>query len=292
MRSSGTPWPSGFSAYLAAEMAADYEQIIYEVEDPVATITLNRPDVLNAWTDQMGAEVRDAVMRAEHDRRVVGLVLTGAGRGFCAGADMRSLTGVLDGDRSSPNPPPGPGDALADFDGDATYLLACRKPVVAAINGPIAGMAVPIVLCCDLRFMAEDAVLVTAFAERGLVAELGISWLLPRLIGPAAALDLLLSSRRISGREAERLGLVCRALPGPEVLPHAQAYIRDLAARCSPSSLATMKYQVYAQLHSGLGAAEREARALMEASFDKPDFEEGVRSFLERRPPRFRRLGD
>ena len=164
------------------------------------------------------------------------------------------------------------------------------KPVIAAINGPVAGMAVPIVLACDLRFMAEDAVLLTAFAQRGLIAEWGISWLLPRLTGTAVALDLLFSSRKVTGAEAARLGLVNAALPAGEVLAHAQQYVRELAATSSPASMAIMKRQVYQQMHAGMLAAEREARELMLESFGRPDFAEGVRSFLERRPPRFGRL--
>jgi enoyl-CoA hydratase/carnithine racemase len=274
-----------------------YEEILYQVEDPVATITLNRPSVLNAWTDRMGFEVRHAVGQAEADPRVVGIVLTGAGRGFCAGADMKRLSAISSGDRRVE----APGDDLASDPGDPSfgddlhlgtyaYLMSVPKPVIAAINGPVAGMGVPIVLACDLRFMAADAVLMTAFAQRGLVAEWGTSWLLPRLAGPAVALDLLFSSRKVSGTEAAALGVVNAAMPAADVLPHAQQYVRDLAATSSPASMAIMKRQVYQQMHAGLLAAEREARQLMMDSFSRPDFSEGVSSFLERRPPQFERL--
>jgi enoyl-CoA hydratase/carnithine racemase len=275
-----------------------YEEILYQVDDPVATITLNRPAVLNAWTDRMGFEVRHAVSQAEADPRVVGIVLTGAGRGFCAGADMRRLSAISSGDHRVETA----GDDLASDPGDPSfgddlhlgtyaYLMSVPKPVIAAINGPVAGMAVPIVLACDLRFMAADAVLMTAFAQRGLVAEWGTSWLLPRLAGPAVALDLLFSSRKVSGTEAAALGVVNAAMPAAEVLPHAQQYVRNLAATSSPASMAMMKRQVYQQMHAGLLAAEREARELMMESFSRPDFREGVSSFLERRPPQFERLG-
>jgi enoyl-CoA hydratase/carnithine racemase len=275
----------------------EYEQIIYEVDDPVATITLNRPEVLNAWTDRMGLEVRHAISAAERDPRVVGIVLTGAGRGFCAGADMKRLSALSAGDFAAENLPADlesdPGDRAAGDDlylGTHTYVLSVPKPVIAAINGPVAGMAVPIVLACDLRFMAEDAVLMTAFSQRGLVAEWGISWLLPRLVGTAVALDLLFSSRKVSGAEAVNLGLVNAALPRADVLAYAQQYVRDLAATSSPTSMAIMKKQVYQQVHAGLLTAEREARALMAGSFGRADFAEGVSSFLERRPPKFERL--
>jgi enoyl-CoA hydratase/carnithine racemase len=179
-----------------------------------------------------------------------------------------------------------------DFDGEYTWLLALRKPVVAAINGPIAGMAVPIALCCDIRFMAADAPLLTAFSQRGLIAEWGIAWLLPRMVGSGHALDLLFSSRRVSGEEAAAMGLVNRALPTDEVLPHSIRYVRELAEKCSPTSLSIMKRQVYEQLTAALGPSEREARRLMVESFGRPDFKEGVASFVEKRPPRFSRLGE
>jgi enoyl-CoA hydratase/carnithine racemase len=273
-----------------------YDQILYEVDDPVATITLNRPERLNGWTQQMGAEVRHAVWRAEADPAVVGIVITGAGRAFCAGADLGNLDSLAEGggldtpavdltvEWSEPLPD--------DFSGEYTYLLATKKPIVAAINGPVAGMAVPISLCCDVRFMAEDAPLIVAFPQRGLIAEWGLSWLLPRVAGAGAALDVALSSRRVTGAEAARLGVVNAAMPADEVLDHSRRYIRDIAARCSPASLAIMKRQINAQVHAGLGEAERESQRLMVESFSRPDFREGVSSFLEKRAPRFERLGD
>jgi enoyl-CoA hydratase/carnithine racemase len=284
-----------------------YEEVLYEVDDPVATVTLNRPKQLNAFTTRMGNELRAAVGEAERDSRVVGIVITGAGRGFCAGADMNMLSGISDSagggergadrDAASARDAGTAGDAAdagdprwgEDLRGTYTYLMSVPKPIIAAINGPIAGMAVPIALACDLRFMARDAVLTVAFSQRGLIAEWGVSWMLPRLVGSAAALDLLFSSRKVDGEECERIGLVNRAVDG-SVADVARAYIVDLAAKCSPSSLAVMKRQVYQQLHAGLGPAEREAQALMVESFGRPDFGEGVRSFMEKRPPKFGRL--
>jgi enoyl-CoA hydratase/carnithine racemase len=274
-----------------------YDEIQYEVDDPVATITLDRPGALNAWTNSMGAEVRHAVGRAEADRAVVAIVITGAGRAFCAGADMNLLTSITEGGPADAGadvpdlaPTPLPEGTPADLDGTYTWLMAGTKPVIAAINGPVAGMAVPIALCCDLRFMADEAVLLTAFAQRGLIAEWGLSWLLTRLAGPAVALDLLMSSRKVDAAECARLGLVNGVVPGGDLLKFCRSYVEDLAARCSPSSLAVMKRQVYSQLHAGLGPAERESQRLMVESFGRPDFTEGVRSFLEKRPPTFARL--
>ena len=273
-----------------------YDEILYEVDDPVATITLNRPDSLNAWTNRMGTEVRHAVATAEADPAVVGIVITGAGRAFCAGADMKTLTSITKGGTLEPDEgdlPPEPESATRppDLDGEYTYLLGCPKPVIAAINGACAGMAVPIALSCDLRFMAEDGVILTAFAQRGLIAEWGLSWLLPRVVGSAHAMDLLISSRKVTGTEAAAMGLVNKAMPAAEVLPYAQEYVREMAARCSPTSISIMKRQLYGQLHAGLGPAELESRRLMVESFSRADMKEGVQSFLEKRPPSFERLG-
>ena len=270
-----------------------YDEVIYEVEDPVATITLNRPEVLNAFTTRMGEELRLAVGEAERDPRVVGIIITGAGRGFCAGADMNMLSGIsaggtdseaADSARGSDSTTIDTGDASwgDDLRGTYMYLMSVPKPIIAAINGPIAGMAVPIALACDLRFMSNDAILTIAFSQRGLIAEWGVSWLLPRLVGSGMALDLLFSSRKVNGVECERIGLVNRAVDGDVVKP-AREYIEDLAAHCSPTSLAVMKRQVYQQLHEGLGPAELEAQALMVESFGRPDFGEGVKSFTEKR---------
>ena len=273
-----------------------YEQILYEVAEPTATITLNRPKQLNAWTDRMGAEVKHAFAQAEADRRVVAIILTGAGRGFCAGADMFLLKGISEGKGAEPIPSEltdaSPGDARMgeSFRGTYTYLLSIRKPIIAAVNGPVAGMAVPIVACCDLRFAGPDASFTTSFSRRGLVAEWGSSWMLPRLIGPAHALDLLFSARKIDAEEAARMGLVNRIVGGGELLPFTRHYVEELAANCSPTSIMIMKRQVYEHLTASLGEAEKEAVKLMIESFRRPDFREGVSAFLEKRPPRFERV--
>lgn len=278
----------------------DYRDILYEVDDPVAVITLNRPDSLNAWTGRMDEEIRDAVARANADRSVVGIIVTGAGRAFCAGADMKMLDQLSSGQASMDDQPSSNGEGersrapwaapSGDFGGRFPYLMATDKPIVAAINGPVAGMAYPFSLCCDVRVASPDAMFVVAFPERGLIAEWGLSWLLPRLVGPAVALDLLFSSRRVKGEEAQRLGLVNHLVDADDLLPYCRRYIEQLAQRCSPSSLAIMKRQVYEQLHAGLGSAEVESQRLMVESFDRPDFAEGVRSFVEKRPPNFPRL--
>lgn len=272
-----------------------YDDILYEVDEPVATITLNRPAALNGWTPKMDEEIRDAMSRASADRRVVGIVVTGAGRAFCAGADIHALDDLASGEQTASGLA-GAGQSWrnpqGDFEGRFPWLMTVDKPVIAAINGAVAGMAYPFALSCDLRVASSEALFLTAFAQRGLIAEWGLSWLLPRLVGPAVALDLLFSSRRVKGPEALRLGLVNYVVEPGELLGFCRDYVENLARTCSPQSLAIMKRQVYEQLHRGLGAAEHESQRLMAESFERDDFKEGVRSFIEKRPPQFRRLGE
>ncbi len=278
-------------------MSADYQQIIYEVDDPIATIKLNRPAQLNAWTDRMAAEVKHAVASAEADERVVVIVLTGEGRGFCAGADLKGLQALSGGERGRDDSlaelaaSPGDPDMDESFHGAYSYLMSVRKPVIAAVNGPCAGMAVPISLCCDIRFASDRAVFTTAFAQRGLIAEWGISWTLARVVGPAHAMDLTLSARRVEAAEAERIGLVNKVLPHDELMPHVQAYAREMAAKCSPTSMSIMKRQIWQDLTESLAHANKESFDLMVESFDRPDFKEGVQSFVQKRPPEFSRIG-
>ncbi len=281
-----------------------YDQIEYDVTDPVATITLNRPDAMNAWTGAMGIQVNDALLRAARDRRVVGIVITGKGRAFCAGADMNTLDDLSSAGGSAPSSDGASGDFTAaaggqdptdqdgEFTGQFPFLMTIDKPIIAAVNGAVAGMAYPFSLCCDMRVGTPNSLFLTAFAQRGLIAEWGLSFLLPRLVGPAVALDLLMSSRRVMGEEARSLGLLNELVAPEELLPWCNDYITTIAQRCSPASMAIMKRQVYSELHVGLGAAERQAGLLMGESFGRPDFREGVSSFLEKRSPEFARIGD
>ena len=274
-----------------------YEQIKYEVDGPAAVITLNRPDALNALTAIMLEEMKHALDQAERDESVVGIVLTGEGRGFCAGMDMNALDSRasggdgLDGPEREPlEADPGDKAMGENFQVAFSYIMAIRKPIIVAVNGACAGLGMSIALLCDMRFGSENTRFITAFAQRGLVAEHGQSWILPRLIGSGRALDLLWSSRKVDAKEAMELGLIDRILPHDELVPAAKQYIADLAAKSSPTSLMVMKQQVYRHLNMELGDALKETSKLMAESLDRDDFKEGVRSFIEKRPPEFDRI--
>jgi enoyl-CoA hydratase/carnithine racemase len=271
----------------------------FEIEDGVALLTLNRPERLNAWTAEMEHLYFGLLERCGRDERVRAIVVTGAGRGFCAGADMQQLQ-ALGASASGANEAAAPaangaggesgGAAAPAHAGERrpqSFPLTIPKPIIAAVNGACAGIGLVQALMCDLRFAAEGAKLTTAFARRGLVAEHGISWMLPRLMGPARALDLLLSGRVVFAEEAHELGLVNRVLAPDRLLETTLEYARELAVNCSPVSMATIKRQVYADLERTLPNALAEADQLMLASFAQPDFVEGVASFVERREPRF-----
>jgi enoyl-CoA hydratase/carnithine racemase len=293
-------------------MTDNYEDIRYEVRDRVGWITLDRPAKLNAWTAAMERSVKRALGAADHDDAVRAIVVTGAGRGFCAGADMGLLEGLTTAapdtralarsDVSKPVGPTGGGmapalrggamsvlgpDVSAHYGGRFGYLMSVRKPIIAAINGPCAGIGLVFTCFCDVRFAAEQAVITTAFAQRGLIAEHGISWLLPRLVGPSRALELLLSARKLSGAEAEQLGLVNKAFPAERFVDEVTAYASRLAQTVSPRSLAVMKAQVWKSLFQDFEQALATADQEMLESFESEDFKEGVAHFVEKRPPRF-----
>lgn len=260
----------------------DYTELLVEVRDRVAIVTLNRPDRMNAWTPTMAEEFRAAVTAASEDEGVRAIVLTGAGKGFCAGADMGRLADGAAGKAPMAAPPPGRGD----FDQRYSWLLGMPKPMIAAINGAVAGVGLCITLYCDLRYMAAGARLSTAFARRGLIAEHGSSWLLPRLIGPMNAADLLLSGRTIDAAEAHAMGLV-RMLPAEGFLEAVHAKAAEFANLSSPRSMRIIKGQLQRQYVESLGAAIMHADAETAACRDTEDFREGVASFVGKRPPNF-----
>lgn len=276
-----------------------YTDILYSVEDRVAFITLNRPDRLNAWTPAMQASVKKAMVAASKDDSVRVIVVTGAGKGFCAGADMAGLQQIQPAkwddrplargdDDVAVEPKPGLGpDVSREYAGRFGYVMSIQKPVIAAINGACAGIGLAFTLYCDMRFAATSAVFTTAFAQRGLIAEHGTSWLLPRIVGTSQALDLLFTARRVKGDEAERLGLVSRAFPAETFMDEVRAYAKHLAYNVSPRSAAVMKAQVWKGLFQDLNEAVRVGDEEMQKSFGTQDFKEGVAHFVEKRSANF-----
>ncbi|MDE0419364.1 MAG: enoyl-CoA hydratase-related protein [Gammaproteobacteria bacterium] len=270
-----------------------YEEIIYEVADGVAVITMNRPETLNALTDRTQAEIRHALDQSERNGEVIGNVLTGAGRGFCSGVDMNALGAMSEAGRrlgaahADLAADPGNPDNDPNFQIGAAYFLGLRKPLIAAINGACAGLGFSYAVFCDLRFVDRTARFATAFSQRGLIAEHGTSWMLPRLIGPANALDILWTGRKFDGEEAGRIGLANRVCEPGECVADACEYLREIAEVAAPNSLMMMKRQIYKHLNAELRRAMEESNAWMDESLARGDFKEGVASFVERRPPNF-----
>jgi enoyl-CoA hydratase/carnithine racemase len=267
----------------AAAPSGRGDAVLYEVrESGVAVVTLNRPERMNAWGGGLAAGFYAALDAAEADPAVRVVVLTGSGRAFCAGADMGDLSSI----------------ESANTDGDADiskmvgerhphFATTLRKPIIAAINGACAGIGLTQALMCDVRFAAAGAKFTTAFARRGLIAEYGISWILPRVVGWGAALDLLLTGRVFYAEEAAALGMVKEVVAPEELLSHAIAYAEDIAANCAPSSLAVIKQQVYGDTMTDVSDASAQAEKLMHESMLRPDFIEGITAFFEKRPPNF-----
>jgi enoyl-CoA hydratase/carnithine racemase len=266
------------------------QEVEYTVSGRVATITLNRPDKLNAWTRTMEAEVRQTMEQAAADDQVRVIVVTGAGRGFCAGADMSLLQDVIGGRVQAPAPgadKSGNGSGRADFQRQYAYFPTVPKPIIGAINGPAVGLGLVIAMFCDLRFASEEAKFGTAFARRGLIAEYGLAWLLPRIIGHANALEILLSARVFSAQEALRIGLVNQVFPAVSFMDSVNAYAAELAESVSPRSTRVIKRQVYEAMFQSLGEALDTATEEMGASLQCEDFKEGVEHFVEKRKPAF-----
>lgn len=270
----------------------EYREILYHVDDKVAVITLNRPDKLNAWTRRMADEIQDATVTAAEDAGVNVIVLTGAGRGFSAGADMTLLQGLNNeagGAKPAPEdvPKPPPATTRPDFKQRYSYFPAIPKPIIAAINGPCAGISLVLTLLCDLRIAADNAKFTSAFVKRGLIVEYGGAWLLPRIAGFANAMDVWLTGRTFDGVEAKALGVVNRVLPEEGFLAAAMAIAHDMANHNSPRSLRVIKQQLWESLFQDLDTALDLAQDEMQASIKSADFKEGVAHFLEKRAPNF-----
>jgi enoyl-CoA hydratase/carnithine racemase len=249
-----------------------------DVKDGIAQITLDRPERMNAWTARMGVELNEHLVRCDLDDDVRAVIVTGAGRAFCAGADLERggetfASGPERGERAS---------------GPTILPWEVRKPIIAAINGAAVGVGMTLPLQYDIRVAANDAKLGFLFVRRGVMTELSSTWILPRLVGIARACDLLLSGRIVSGEEAAALGLVNEAVPTERVLPRAFEIARNIAENCAPLSVALTKRMIWEHLGGPPPAevAKREARTLF-ALGKMADAKEGVMSFLEKRKPRF-----
>ena len=273
-----------------------FEFLEYQLEQHVLTITLNRPDRLNALTRELEDELFHAMRTADEDEEVRVVILTGAGKGFCAGADLEALGWISELDWSQVNtedlrqklmPSRRLAQGSADFQRTYSYFPAVRKPIIAAINGVAVGLGFVLPLYCDLRIAADTARFGTAFAQRGLIAEHGVSWMLPRLIGMGNATDLLYSARLVQADEALRMGLVNRIVSAGDLMSEVRAYAEHLANNVSPRSLRIMKQQLYEDQFQTLAESIDRANDAMIPSFGCDDFREGVAHFVEKRQARF-----
>ena len=251
--------------------------VLYETRGKVALITLNRPDRLNAWTTELGTAYWDRIDQATADPDVRVIVVTGAGRGFCAGADMDLLQGIGSGaERDAPA-----------RDEHQSYTTTVPKPVIGAINGACAGLGMVQAMMFDIRFAAAGAKFTTAFGRRGLVAEYGMSWILPRIVGHANAMDLLLSARVVLAEEAKEMGMVNKVFPADKLLEETLAYANDMADNVASTSMRTIKQQVMAGWEWDLATSNDDTHQRMQHSLRQPDFREGVQSYLDKRSPDF-----
>lgn len=255
--------------------------IRYELQDAVAVVTLDRPERLNAIDLEMGRAYNEALLRADADPEVRAVVVAGAGRAFCSGADLSAMAGM----DSLPAEERLPAHALAP-----ELAMRLRKPVIAAVNGPAIGVGLVLALYADVRIVAHDAALGLLFPRLGLVAEYGTAWLLPRLVGAAHATELLLGGTQISGDDAARIGLAHRAVPATDVLAVASSYAADLALGCAPTALAEIKAQLVAGCAEDLRAALVDSRRRMLECLDSPDLREGFAARVAGRPPAFQPL--
>ena len=270
-----------------------------------AVVTLNRPTKGNAISIRLGVELKHALERAENDKAIVGVVITGAGSVFCSGADVEELqkigeSGNLSGSGASNegaiedlSADPGRLEVPEGFrKGAYSYFAAVSKPIIAAVNGAVAGAGMSMILSCDMRFFAQSGFVVSSFSKRGLTAELGIAWMLQRMVGIDTALDILWSSRKIRADEAKELKLATRVYPDEDLLSEAVAYIDSLADGCSPASIASMKGQIYRDIFRDPTESFKEAHRMQKEALTTQDFVEGINAFIEKRKPDFQRIGD
>ncbi len=260
-----------------------FSDIVYEVEGRSAVIRLNRPEKLNAFTYHTLGEIHKALALAVADPAVAGIIVTGTGRGFSSGLDSQALMDTVSGVGNR-----GPASVeSAELPGLFSYFLDAPKPIIAAVNGVAAGGGFVLATKCDVRICSTAASFSTTFMKRGLIAEHGMTWLLPRLVGPGAAFDLLLTSKRIDAAEAFRLGLVEYLVEPDDLLSRARAYVDLIAASAAPLAVAESKQLLYRHMGTPHPESFREADKVQWDAVARPDASEGARALIEKREPHF-----
>ena len=267
----------------------EFKDSTYEKSERIATITYNRPEKMNAWTPRMFEELREAINDAEKDLDIGAIIITGAGRAYCSGADIGGLNRLAQSAEPSGGGGQSAPEAQLETDGMGrfAFMLSLKKPIIAAINGPAVGMGFANALYCDIRIASDRARMGLIFPRRGLAIEFGSSWLLPRIIGLANAVDLALTGRLIDAQEALRMGMVSRVVSDHELMPAARALAADLANQCSPLGISYVKRFVYQHLYTDLATALRDEAESAGVMLHSQDFKEGIRAFLEKRAPKF-----
>jgi enoyl-CoA hydratase/carnithine racemase len=267
----------------------EFTDVSLEIEDPVAVLTLRRPEKLNAFTYHTLAEIRQAIDAAVADTRVVGIVITGEGRAFSAGLDSSALMSTVASETSDPGSRSTP--TSDEVPGLFSFFYSVPKPIIAAVNGVAAGGGLVLALKADVRIASTAASFTTVFLKRGLIGEHGMTWVLPRMLGSGRAFDLLLTSRRVDAAEAERIGMVEYVVEPEELLSRAKAYVGEIALNSSPGAFAETKRLLYEQMGLGFDRSFRDADTIQWQVLRRPDATEGARALLEKRAPRFERLG-
>ena len=270
-----------------------FAEIIYDKSDRIATITFNRPEKMNAWTPKMGAEMRSAIMDADHDPNIGAIIVTGAGRAYCAGADMGTLSEISSGRASATGAAPAVVEdewqkqQRIDYRNQYSYILGLSKPVIGAINGACVGLGFTTCLYQDIRIASESARMGLIFVQRGLAIEHGSSWMLPRIIGVARAVELAVTGRLVDAEEALRIGLVHRVVAPDKLIASAREVAGHIANNCSPLGVSEAKKLVWRHQFTDLATAIREDDESMTMMTRSEDFKEGVRAFVEKRQAKY-----
>jgi enoyl-CoA hydratase/carnithine racemase len=271
----------------------DFSDIIYDKSDRIATVTFNRPEKMNAWTGKMGLEMRQAMLDADRDDNIGAIIVTGAGRAYCAGADMGGLSEISQGRATAGGATAAPQEDLPkaarpDYRTPYSWMMALKKPVIGAINGACVGMGFTICLYQDIRIASDKARMGLIFTQRGLAIEHGSSWMLPRIIGATRAMEMAVTGRLVEAQEALAIGLVNRVVPHDKLMETAREVAGHIASKCSPLGVAQAKRLIWEHLFTDLGTAVKDDDAAMQMMTRSEDFAEGVKAFIEKRSPQFK----